>query len=187
MSNYILKNLTVNPPENILQIRTANLKDLADLLHVARTAFLQAFTAGNKPENVQVYLNEAFTLEQFEKELRNPASTFFVAEKEGEIIGYTKVNQVPAQTDIHDPESLEVARLYVLEEHLGSGLGKSLLHTAFEFAKQNHKKRLWLGVWEKNARAIRFYEKNGLRIFGSHPFPFGDEIQTDFLMRLDFD
>ena len=92
---------------------------------------------------------------------------------------------MPAQTDVHDPDSLEIARLYVLEEYLGSGLGKKLLDTAVDFAKQHQKKYLWLGVWEHNARAIRFYEKNGLRIFGSHPFPFGDEIQTDYLMRLD--
>ncbi|GMQ30562.1 GNAT family N-acetyltransferase [Algoriphagus confluentis] len=170
----------------MISIRKAIPSDLADLLHMARTAFLQAFTAGNKPENVEAYLAEAFTLNQFEKELANPASTFFVAELEGEIIGYTKVNQVPAQTDIHDPESLEIARLYVLEEHLGSGFGKRLLDTAIDFAKQNQKKYLWLGVWEHNPRAIRFYEKNGLRIFGSHPFPFGDEIQTDYLMRIDF-
>ena len=167
-------------------IRKAKETDLENLLQMARSAFVQAFTAGNKPENVKAYLEEAFTLAQFEKELAHPASTFFVAELEGEIIGYTKVNQVPAQTDVHDPESLEISRLYVLEEHLGSGLGKKLLDTAIDFAKQNRKKYLWLGVWEHNPRAIRFYEKNGLRIFGSHPFPFGDEIQTDFLMRLDF-
>lgn len=169
-----------------LTIRTADSKDLADLLHLARTAFLQAFSAGNKPENVQAYLNEAFTLEQFEKEYDEPASMFFVAEKSDELIGYTKVNQIPAQTDIHDPDSLEIARLYVLEDHLGSGVGKKLLDTAIYFAKQNQKDYLWLGVWDKNARAIRFYEKNGLRIFGSHPFPFGDEVQTDYLMRIDF-
>lgn len=168
------------------KIRLATAADLGDLLHLARTSFLQAFTAGNKPENVQAYLNEAFTLDQFEIELTNSASTFFVAEHDGDLIGYTKVNQVPAQTDVHDPESLEISRLYVLEDFLGLGLGKRLLETAIDFAKQNQKKYLWLGVWEKNARAIRFYEKNGLRIFGSHPFPFGDEIQTDFLMRIDF-
>jgi ribosomal protein S18 acetylase RimI-like enzyme len=167
-------------------IRKATSSDLGNLLQMARTAFLQAFTAGNKPENVAAYLAEAFTLEQFEKELNHPASTFFAAELEDEIIAYTKVNLVPAQTDVHDPDSLEIARLYVLEDHLGSGLGKKLLDTAIDFAKQHQKKYLWLGVWEHNARAIRFYEKNGLRVFGSHPFPFGDEVQTDYLMRIDF-
>ncbi|GAA0879554.1 spermidine/spermine N(1)-acetyltransferase [Algoriphagus jejuensis] len=169
-----------------VSIRKAKKEDLADLLHMARTAFLQGFTAGNKPENVAAYLDEAFTLEQFEKEMNNSASTFFLAENEEEIIGYVKVNQVPAQTDVHDPDSLEIARLYILEDFLGMGLGKSLLDIALDFAKQNQKKYLWLGVWEHNARAIRFYEKNGLRKFGSHPFPFGDEIQTDYLMRIDF-
>ena len=167
-------------------IRKATPEDLGDLLHMARTAFLQAFTANNTPENITAYLNEAFTLEQFEKEMGEPASTFFVAEKESELIGYVKVNQVPAQTDIHDAYSLEISRLYVLEEQLGSGLGKGLLETAIDFAKRKQLKYLWLGVWEHNARAIRFYEKNGLRIFGSHPFPFGEEVQTDYLMRIDF-
>ncbi|HSF53681.1 MAG TPA: GNAT family N-acetyltransferase [Algoriphagus sp.] len=169
-----------------IKIRQAQPQDLGDLLHMARTAFLQAFTAGNKPENVTAYLNEAFTMDQFEKEMENPASRFMVAELAGEIIGYVKVNEVPAQTDLHDPDSLEISRLYVLEDFLGLGVGKILLVHAIDFAKQNQKKYLWLGVWEKNARAIRFYEKNGLRIFGSHPFPFGDEIQTDYLMRIDF-
>ncbi|GAB3217527.1 GNAT family N-acetyltransferase [Algoriphagus aestuariicola] len=169
-----------------IQIRKAIPSDAADLLHMARTAFLQTFTAGNKPENVSAYLAEAFTLEQLSKEMENSNSVFFVAEKEEEIIAFSKVNFAPAQTDIHDDESLEIARLYVLEEHLGSGLGKRLLEIALDFAKKNGKKYLWLGVWEHNARAIRFYEKNGLRKFGSHPFPFGDEVQTDYLMRIDF-
>lgn len=153
---------------------------------MARTAFIQAFTIGNKPENVEHYLNEAFTLPQFEKEFETPSSYFFLAISEDKIIGYLKVNETPSQTDIHDPESLEIARLYVLEEFLGRGVGPELLNFAIELAKQKAKKYLWLGVWEKNARAIRFYEKNGLRKFGSHPFPFGDEVQTDYLMRIDF-
>jgi len=174
-----------NKPPTLI-IRKAASTDLGDLLQMAKTAFLQAFTSGNKPENVAAYLTEAFTLPQFEKELVHTASAFFIAELDGKLIAYTKVNLVPAQTDVHDPESLEIARLYVLEEYLGSGLGKKLLDTAIDFAKQHQKKYLWLGVWEHNPRAIRFYEKNGFKIFGSHPFPFGDEIQTDYLMRVDF-
>jgi diamine N-acetyltransferase len=176
----------MNPVSSPPAIRKATNDDLMPLLELARTAFVQAFTAGNKPENVQSYLNEAFTPDQFAKELSQPASTFFVAELGDRLIGYTKVNLVPAQTDVHDPKSLEISRLYVLEDFLGLGVGQVLLETAIGFAKQNQKDYLWLGVWDKNARAIRFYEKNGLRIFGSHPFPFGDEIQTDYLMRIDF-
>lgn len=167
------------------ELRKANLSDLPQLLVLARTSFLQAFTAGNKPENVQAYLAEAFNEAQLTIEMENPASTFIVASLEGELVGYTKLNLSAAQADVKDPASVEVARLYTLEKVWGTGLGQQLLNAAIDFGRQEGKIWLWLGVWEHNARAIRFYEKNGLRIFGSHPFPFGDEIQNDWLMRVE--
>lgn len=169
-----------------VEIREVKIGEIPALVEMAQTAFVQAFTEGNKPENVSFYMNDAFTEKQFKKEFESEGSQFFVAIFEGKVIGYTKVNEVPSQTDIHDSESLEVARLYVLEDYLGIGLGKTLLNLAISQAKEKGKKYLWLGVWEKNVRAIRFYEKNGLKIFGSHPFPFGDEIQTDYLMKIEF-
>jgi GNAT superfamily N-acetyltransferase len=146
---------------------------------------VQAFTEGNNPENVQAYLSQAFTLLQLENEWRNPASTFLLASLEGKLVGYTKVNLAAAQTDVQDPESLEVARLYTLEEVWGKGVGQFLLDAALDFAKEKGRTFVWLGVWEHNARAIRFYEKNGFKSFGSHPFPFGDEIKNDWLMRVE--
>jgi ribosomal protein S18 acetylase RimI-like enzyme len=175
----------MNPSKPVLSLREAELADLASLLDVAQTSFVQAFTEGNKPENVQAYLSQAFTLLQLEKEWRNPASTFLLASLEGKLVGYTKVNLAAAQTDVQDPESLEVARLYTLEEVWGKGVGQFLLDAALAFAKEKGKTFVWLGVWEHNARAIRFYEKNGFKTFGSHPFPFGDEIQNDWLMRVE--
>ena len=175
----------MNPSKPALSLRMAEFADLASLLDLAQTSFVQAFTEGNKPENVQAYLSQAFTPVQLEKEWRNPASTFLLASLEGKLVGYTKVNLAAAQTDVQDPESLEVARLYTLEEVWGKGVGQFLLNAALDFAKEKGKTFVWLGVWEHNARAIRFYEKNGFRAFGSHPFPFGDEIQTDWLMRVE--
>lgn len=169
-------------PVDIQEV-TAN--ELEELVLMARKSFLEAFTAGNKIENVYAYLDEAFTPAQFEKEFINPCSKFFVAKSEGKIIGYTKVNQVPSQTDIHDEESLEIARLYVLEAYKGQGFGKQLLDYAFDFARKNSLKYVWLGVWEHNKHAIQFYEKQGFKKFGTHPFPFGDEVQTDWLMKKD--
>jgi GNAT superfamily N-acetyltransferase len=175
----------MNPSKSALQLSEADFADLASLLDLAQTSFVQAFTEGNKPENVQAYLSQAFTSVQLEIEWRNPASTFLLASLEGRLVGYTKVNLAAAQTDVQDPDSLEVARLYTLEEVWGKGVGQFLLDAALAFAKEKGKTFVWLGVWEHNARAIRFYEKNGFKAFGSHPFPFGDEIQNDWLMRVE--
>lgn len=166
-----------------VEIREAKSEDLVPLVEMARTAFLQAFTANNKLKNVMAYLDEAFTEAVFSKEMSISASTFLIVELAREIIGYAKFNLTPAQTDVHDPESLEIARLYFLEDYVGMGLGKSLLDHAVTLAKQKQKKCIWLGVWEHNPRAIKFYQKNGFTKFGTHPFPFGDEIQTDWLMK----
>ncbi len=168
-----------------LTIRKATIEDLPQLLEVARIAFVQAFTAGNKPENVAIYLDEAFTEKQLGEELKVESSEFYLAFLGEEMVGYLKVNFVPSQTDIHDPESIEISRLYLLDEYLGRGIGKKLLDYAIDLGRSNEKKYLWLGVWERNERAIRFYQKNGLVKFGDHPFPFGDELQTDWLMRID--
>ena len=170
---------------SVPELRKATHSDLPELLALARTSFLQAFTAGNKPENVQAYLAEAFTEDKLTKEMQEPASTFILASLGGKLVGYTKLNLAAAQADVQDPTSVEVARLYTLEEVWGKGMGQLLLDAGINFARQEGKTWLWLGVWEHNARAIRFYEKNGLRIFGSHPFPFGDEIQNDWLMRVE--
>lgn len=180
-----LKNCDMSPSTPEVILRKAAFSDLSGLLEIAQLSFVQAFTEGNKLENVQAYLSQAFTPVQLEKEWRNPASTFLLASLEGKLVGYTKVNLVAAQTDVQDPESLEVARLYTVEEVWGKGVGQFLLDAAIAFAKENGKTYIWLGVWEHNARAIRFYEKNGFQAFGSHPFPFGDEIQTDWLMRVE--
>ncbi len=165
------------------QVKKAQPADILPLLEMARRSFMEAFTANNKVENVIAYLDEAFTEDQFSKELANPASSFFIIKANDKIIGYTKLNLCSAQTDVHDPESLEISRLYLLDEYIGLGLGKKLLEHAIDFAKQLEKKYIWLGVWEHNQRAISFYERNGFEKFGSHPFLFGDEIQTDWLMR----
>ena len=44
-------------------------------------------------------------------------------------------------------------------------------------------KYIWLGVWEENPRATRFYQKNGFVAFGKHIFKLGDDEQTDILMK----
>jgi ribosomal protein S18 acetylase RimI-like enzyme len=42
--------------------------------------------------------------------------------------------------------------------------------------------RLWLGVWERNARAIRFYQKHGFADIGTQVFRLGTDLQTDRVM-----
>ena len=56
---------------------------------------------------------------------------------------------------------------------------------ALTLAREQGKSYVWLGVWEKNEKAIRFYNKNGFYKISTHTFVIGDDAQTDYIMRLD--
>ena len=111
-------------------------------------------------------------------------SEFYFIYANDQLAGYFKINYAPAQTDLNDPDSLEIERIYVKKEFKGKGLGRQLMDCAVKLAEMAGKKYLWLGVWEKNKGAIGFYKHSGFTESGKHPFKIGDELQTDLIMRL---
>lgn len=60
-----------------------------------------------------------------------------------------------------------------------------LFDKALEEARKTTCSYVWLGVWENNHRAIKFYSKNGFEKFDTHIFKLGDEEQLDWMMKLD--
>jgi len=164
-------------------IRLVTIHDLSELQQLARTTFYDTFAEMNTPENMEQYLSTDLSEEKLRAELLNPDSKTFFIQTDGETIGYMKLNVRSAQTEQVDPGGLEIQRIYVKKEFHGTPAGASLLNYAIDLATKEQYKYIWLAVWEKNPRAIRFYEKNGFTTFGSHVFQLGDDAQTDILMR----
>jgi len=94
-----------------------------------------------------------------------------------------KVNTALAQSDINDPASLELERIYVKKAYKGKSLGRYLINYALQLAITSKKHYVWLGAWEKNEAAIAFYKKMGFEEAGRHSFRMGDELQTDLVMK----
>jgi ribosomal protein S18 acetylase RimI-like enzyme len=67
----------------------------------------------------------------------------------------------------------------------GKGLGRALIEHAIKIAWEKKKTYIWLGVWEKNEKALAFYQKHRFYKIGTHPFFMGDDEQTDYIMRKD--
>ncbi|MGO4900608.1 GNAT family N-acetyltransferase [Bacillus sp. GM2] len=165
-----------------VKIKKCTLEDLIKLQEMSYETFNETFKDQNSPENMKAYLEKAFHLKQLEKELANSASQFFFVYCNNEAAGYLKVNTDEAQTEKMGDESLEIERIYIKNEFQKHGLGKYLFNKALEIAKELNKKKIWLGVWEKNENAIAFYKKMGFVQTGAHSFYMGDEEQTDFIM-----
>ena len=169
----------------MVTIRECRPSDLAILRELAVRTFDEAFRTLVTPEIMQAYLQEAFSPARLDAELRQPASNFYFLYVEEMLAGYFKVNEAGAQTDLQDPASLELERIYVQKAFQGQGLGRIMLADVERIARQRGKTYIWLGVWELNTSAIAFYERYGFRKTGTHDFYMGGERQTDYLMRLD--
>ncbi|MFB9864662.1 GNAT family N-acetyltransferase [Rufibacter immobilis] len=169
--------------ENI-QITEASLRDLALVQRIGRQTFSETFAADNTEENLAKYLEEGFSQERLTAELSNTSSEFYFAVLVNEVIGYLKLNTGQTQTEIKDENTLEIERIYVLKEYHGRKVGQLLYEKAIQVARRRNADYIWLGVWEKNHRALSFYKKNGFIEFDKHIFKLGDEEQTDIMMKL---
>ncbi|MBD0833646.1 GNAT family N-acetyltransferase [Aestuariibaculum sediminum] len=167
-----------------MNIRKGTTDDLEVLKEVGQRTFIETFAPHNSEENMKNYLENGFSEEKLQIELNDPYSEFYFIELKGHVIGYLKVNFGPSQTELQDDQSLEIERIYVLKLFHGKKVGQLLYEKAIDMAKTRHLKYVWLGVWEKNERAIRFYEKNGFEAFDTHVFELGNDKQTDILMKL---
>ncbi|MFD2656480.1 GNAT family N-acetyltransferase [Gracilibacillus thailandensis] len=166
----------------MINIRQCTFEDLYKLQEISYETFNETFKHQNSPENMNAYLEKAFNVKQLEKELSNVSSQFYFVYFHNEIAGYLKVNTNDAQSEEMDDDSLEIERIYIKSTFQKRGLGKYLLDKAMEIAIEQNKRIVWLGVWEKNEKAIAFYQKMGFVQTGIHSFYMGDEEQTDFIM-----
>ena len=163
----------------------ATLNDLEKLQKICKQTFVETFSAVNTAENMAKYLEENLSLEQLLSELNNSNAAFYFAVNNNDVIGYLKLNTGVAQTELKDDQSLEIERIYVLNEFHGKNIGQLLYEKAIQEAKKIHATYIWLGVWEENQRAINFYKKNGFVEFDKHIFILGDDEQTDIMMKLE--
>jgi GNAT superfamily N-acetyltransferase len=168
--------------ENI-EIRKVILSDIEKLQEISKQTFLDTFSQGNSEENMLKYLEEGFSLDKLTREVNNKASLFYFALTDGRVIGYLKLNTGQSQTEIKDDKALEIERIYVLEVYHGKKIGQLLYDKAIDVAETWGAGYVWLGVWEKNLKAINFYKKNGFVEFDRHIFKLGDDEQTDIMMK----
>ncbi|NNJ88749.1 MAG: GNAT family N-acetyltransferase [Eudoraea sp.] len=168
-----------------LKLHRCSITELDQLVLISRKTFTDAFASQNDPDDFKHYLQTALTRETIANELDHPQTSFYFVKNSKETIGFLKINDAKAQTDIFDETSYELERIYVVSGYQGLGVGEWMIDQAIRLAQEAEKDYIWLGVWEENTSAIRFYEKKGFTKFGRHPYYIGKDKQMDWLMKLD--
>lgn len=157
--------------------------EIDTLLALGLKTFYDAFEHVNNPADFEAYTAVAFSREKLLSELDNHDSVFYFAMLDDEPVGYIKINYGRAQTEFQDGNAIEIERIYVLASQQGKQIGQQLLDFTINKATREKLQYIWLGVWEHNHNAYRFYERNGFTDFSTHYFMVGNDKQTDVLMR----
>jgi diamine N-acetyltransferase len=166
-----------------IEIKEVTLKDIDQLQKIGKQTFADTFGSQNSPAFMEEYLKKSFSRKKVSEEISDKNSEIYFAEIDKKIVGYLKVNFDQSQTELKAKDALEIERIYVIKEYIGKKIGQALYDKAINIARKKNLQYVWLGVWEENPRAIRFYEKNGFKKFDKHIFDLGGDKQTDILMK----
>lgn len=165
---------------SLVTVRYATAADAELIADMSRTSFYEAFAKDNTQEDMDVFMNEQFTKESLMKEVEMGEGIFMVASIDDEAVGYARLR---LKNNLAHEQAIEIARIYALDKAIGKGVGKALMQECINKANELQMKYIWLGVWEKNERAISFYKHWGFERFGEHQFLLGADLQTDWLMK----
>lgn len=165
-----------------LQIRKAVLSDAALIADLSRDTFFETFASQNTKADMDLFLKQQFNKDMLMAQVGKKGNHFFLAYYEDAIAGYVFLKELLPDT-APDEKNLEISRIYVSESFIGKGIGKALMQTALQFARNIRAVRVYLAVWEHNHRAIRFYQSFGFTQSGVQDFLLGTDVQHDWVMQ----
>lgn len=170
-----------------IHVRPARLTDAPALSDLAAATFRDAFGSENTPEDVDLHVATTYSPARQAAEIADPDSTILLVEATGpdgapELAGYAYLAVGPAPGAVRGPSPMELRRLYVARAWHGRGVAQALMDASLRACRARGAETLWLGVWERNPRAIAFYGKYGFQRVGEHTFMLGNDPQTDWLM-----
>ncbi|MEO0806840.1 MAG: GNAT family N-acetyltransferase [Cyanobacteria bacterium J06643_4] len=168
-----------------LFIRPATLADRDALLRLSINSFRDTFADENNTDDINRYLKETFSVAKMEAELKDTRNTFLLAftKADNALMGYGKLHNGTPEKEISGLAPIEISRLYLDSAFIGRGLGSKLMQACLDEATKQGCQTVWLGVWEHNIRALRFYRRWGFEVVGSHIFQMGTDAQTDLIME----
>jgi len=165
-----------------LNIRRATPEDASLIADIGVRTFEDSFGPDNRLEDMEQYLSMSFSKVHIEAQLSDPASVFLLAYENEKAVGYVMLRMSKTPNAVSGANPVELVRFYVEAKSIGKGYGSALMDACLEEAKKDRHRTIWLGVWEKNQQAIRFYEKWGFTKVGTKEFVLGSDLQNDHIM-----
>jgi GNAT superfamily N-acetyltransferase len=169
----------------VFRFRLAQVRDAAALATLAEQTFRDAFGVVNTPENMNLHCAMSFSPSIQAREISDPQMVSILADSQGQFVGFAQLRLHHGSAIVPSKRASEIRRMYVARDWHGKGLAHGLMKQVLKIAAQEGSDSVWLGVWEKNPRAMAFYRKFGFRAVGEHTFALGQDLQRDVIMVTD--
>ena len=165
----------------MVNIVRAVLEDAHLISDLSNATFIQTYRGTCSDEDLLQFIDKCFNEEGVLKELIDPENYYFIAFADEFPVGYIRLKEDYIDyPNITRYRALELKRIYVLSEWQSKEVGAGLMQFAIDFAIEKNFEAIWLGVWEENPKAIRFYKRFGFVDTGErHTFYIGNTGQTD--------
>jgi GNAT superfamily N-acetyltransferase len=164
-------------------IRRATTADAATLSRLAARTFTQTFGHLYPPEDLQAFLDDAYSVDKQRVILGHPDYAVWLLEEDGDAVGHAAAGPCGLPHPDVVPGDGELKRLYLLASHQGGGMGGRMFDTVMAWLERDGPRTLWIGVWSGNAGAQRFYARRGFAPVGEYLFPVGRVRDLEFILR----
>ncbi|RLL50942.1 GNAT family N-acetyltransferase [Mariprofundus sp. EBB-1] len=165
------------------EIRLAGAKDVNAIIQIGSHTFNKAYGDIVRPDDMATYLEKMFDHIRIAAEIADETAFYWVAERDDSLLAYAKLAQTPRPKQLPNANMMELVRLYVVEDEYGKGIGSDLLRAARSNVMASGCSGWWLRVWQKNASAIRLYERHGFKALGVEPYLIGETANPVVLMH----
>lgn len=165
----------------MITIVPASEKHIPILAALARQTFLETFTHYTEQENVEEHLARSCSPEFFQRSLVHEKDDILIAYSGKTPIGYAKAGNTGLPV-VMPNGSQELHRLYVIDAFHGKGIGKALMERVLSLPRLQEAERIYIGVWEHNHKAQRFYAHYGFVKFSEYHYPVGNEIDRELIL-----
>ncbi len=166
------------------QIRKAEPNDASALARLAEKTFRDTFAADNNAADMDQHCADTYSTKIQTREILDPNIDTFVCEFENQLIAYAQLSWLQAPSYVTAQRPVEIRRFYVDSPWHGQGIAQTMMNKLLEHVASKNADQIWLGVWEHNPKAQRFYQKMGFLEVGDHVFQLGSDPQRDLIMSL---
>ncbi len=157
-----------------MKLRKPYLSDASSIAAISIEVWIGTYLKRGVNAFFADYALEEFTRSKAERLIADPDQFILVSENEDGIDGFIRVTSA-SKAPISGCSEMEISTFYVQPRHRGKGIGKRLLHAAFEHCRNKPADSVWLTTNAENDPAIAFYLAQGFKLVGKTHFRIDDQ------------